>query len=278
MCLALQRPASNEGEAKFKHPELTQFKLEKQAKILGKYGGQPALGAGLVLSRLPRDSILKATGSPAAREIQYSRVEQQDARHLAPVMQFKPVARDGACQSPWQAEVSGRRGPRIADESEEATASASSTSDNNPFASELTGETPVRATHTPCATTLYDLVTSDPQTDHQHTRAKLLQRRAVVTAACTPPPATKSSSGSGTPGGELAELLRRRQSMAAPMEPGSPTTPQPTLAHRGAALPTTPELAEVLQRRATPNHVDPTAPPDRQGADPDGSPVATPDA
>lgn len=71
-------------------------------RILGKYGGQPALGAGLVLSRLPRDSILKATGSPAAREIQYSKVEQQDARHLASVMQFKPTAREGASQSPWQ--------------------------------------------------------------------------------------------------------------------------------------------------------------------------------
>lgn len=58
---------------------------------------------------------------------------------------------------------------------------------------------------------------------------------------------------------------------AAPMEPGSPTTPQPSFAHKGSTLPTTPQLSEVLQRRATLHHVDPTASPDTQVADADAS-------
>lgn len=43
-------------------------------RILGKYGGVPAMGGGLIMGRLPRDLILKATASPAAVEIQYSKV------------------------------------------------------------------------------------------------------------------------------------------------------------------------------------------------------------
>lgn len=50
-------------------------------RILGKIGGIPALGPGManVLPQLPRGQILKATASPAAREIYYSKVEQKDA-------------------------------------------------------------------------------------------------------------------------------------------------------------------------------------------------------
>lgn len=63
---------------------------------------------------------------------------------------------------------------------------------------------------------------------------------------------------------------------AAPMEPGSPTTPQPSFAHKGSTLPTTPQLSEVLQRRATLHHVDPTASPGRRVVL-DASSVETPD-
>lgn len=57
------RPCMQE-DARFIHPELHRFKLEKQARIVGKYGGSPALGGGLVLPRLARDAALKATASP----------------------------------------------------------------------------------------------------------------------------------------------------------------------------------------------------------------------
>lgn len=63
--------------------------LMQMNRILGKYGGVPAIGSGLVLPRPSKDMILKATASPAAREIQYSRVENRDACDLAQVMRFK---------------------------------------------------------------------------------------------------------------------------------------------------------------------------------------------
>lgn len=43
-------------------------------RILGKYGGVPAMGSGMVMPLPPKDMKLKATASPAAIEIQYSKV------------------------------------------------------------------------------------------------------------------------------------------------------------------------------------------------------------
>jgi hypothetical protein len=51
-------------------------------RILGKVGGVPALGAGMALVLPPggaQSQVLKATASPAAREIAYSKVENKEA-------------------------------------------------------------------------------------------------------------------------------------------------------------------------------------------------------
>jgi len=100
---------AQQQDARFVHPELRRFKAEKQARIVGKYGGAPALGSGLVLPSKPRNTILKATGTPAAREIAYSVSEGRDARELADVMRFKRIAKEEG-QSAWQAEVEAKKG------------------------------------------------------------------------------------------------------------------------------------------------------------------------
>jgi hypothetical protein len=56
-----------------------------QAKILGKYGGTPALGPAHVMMAAPRGNILKATASPAAIEIHYGKQEGKDASEMAQV-------------------------------------------------------------------------------------------------------------------------------------------------------------------------------------------------
>jgi len=50
-------------------------------RILGKIGGVPALGPAMagMLPKLPKGQVLKATASPAAREIHYSKAEDKDA-------------------------------------------------------------------------------------------------------------------------------------------------------------------------------------------------------
>jgi hypothetical protein len=63
------------------HPELLKFKLEKRARILGKIGGVPAFGPGVVMPQVPSGGPgLRATGSAAAREMHYSKMEGRDAR------------------------------------------------------------------------------------------------------------------------------------------------------------------------------------------------------
>eukprot|EP00879_Flechtneria_rotunda_P000954 GHRR01001087.1.p1 GENE.GHRR01001087.1~~GHRR01001087.1.p1 ORF type:complete len:402 (+),score=164.46 GHRR01001087.1:248-1453(+) len=94
-----------ENMAKIVHPELVKFQLEKKAKILGKIGGIPALpGMGSVVPQLPRGQILKATASPAAREIYYSKVEDKDAAQLAGVFQFRKAAVSDVTPVTWQQE------------------------------------------------------------------------------------------------------------------------------------------------------------------------------
>eukprot|EP00878_Enallax_costatus_P010774 GHUV01011251.1.p1 GENE.GHUV01011251.1~~GHUV01011251.1.p1 ORF type:complete len:359 (+),score=183.99 GHUV01011251.1:872-1948(+) len=95
-----------ENKAKTVHPELVKFQLEKKARILGKIGGIPALGPGMasVLPQLPKGQILKATASPAAREIYYSKVEHKDAAQLAGVFQFRKKAESDATPVDWQQE------------------------------------------------------------------------------------------------------------------------------------------------------------------------------
>lgn len=48
-------------------------------RILGKIGGVPALPGMGAVPVPPKGQILKATASPAAREIYYSKVEEKDA-------------------------------------------------------------------------------------------------------------------------------------------------------------------------------------------------------
>jgi hypothetical protein len=51
------------------------------SRILGKIGGVPALGGGFVMPALPTGgAALRATGSAAARELHYSKMENRDAR------------------------------------------------------------------------------------------------------------------------------------------------------------------------------------------------------
>ncbi|PNH10307.1 hypothetical protein TSOC_002963, partial [Tetrabaena socialis] len=111
-------------------------------KILGKYGGAPALGAGLVLPRLQRDAILKATGSPAAREIRYSKVENKEASNLAEVMRFKVRKSEELGGIPalslWQSELSAKKGRTALDGTDEKDlASAPSTQSHAVFGEEL---------------------------------------------------------------------------------------------------------------------------------------------
>lgn len=105
------RPAGDddEGSQRTVHPELLRYKIEKQAKIVGKYGGVSIFPNGMPLPK-PADLHLRATASPAAKEIKYSQIEG-DAATLADVMKFK--AREVASSpSPWQQEMQARRGSR----------------------------------------------------------------------------------------------------------------------------------------------------------------------
>lgn len=216
------------------------FKLEKQARILGKYGGVPALGTNAVLPRLMKESILKATGSPAAREIHYSRVENKDAARLATVMQFKvrkadDAAAQAAAQSPWQAELSAKKGKSALDGTDAKDQVTPSTRSHAAYGQELGGV--------------------------------LEQRQAAVAAAIEAEQlAAKTPGGvdgggpriSAAAGDELAEQLRRRQAAAKAMEDAAAAAAAE--AAEAEAPPTTPgwinanapfgmELTGVLQRR-----------------------------
>ncbi|GLC35212.1 hypothetical protein PLESTB_000566200 [Pleodorina starrii] len=225
--------------SKIVHPELLKFKLEKQAKILGKYGGTPALGAGLVLPRLQRDSILKATGSPAAREIHYSKVEKKDASNLAEVMRFKvrkgedDAANGGIpAPSPWQAELSAKKGKSALDGTDQKDQVTPSTRSHAVYAEELGGV--------------------------------LQQRQAALEEAMEAHKATPAAADAGPKisadaMGELAEKLRRRQSAAKQMEEAEAAAaaeaaeaeaPATTPAWSNAAAPFGGELTAALQRRA----------------------------
>lgn len=96
----------SENKAKKVHPELRKFQLEKQARILGKVGGVPALGA-MKLPVLPRDQVLRATGGTAAREIHYSKMEGRDAPQLATVFQRKAASSEST-QAEWQQEAKAK--------------------------------------------------------------------------------------------------------------------------------------------------------------------------
>ncbi|WIA21443.1 hypothetical protein OEZ85_000652 [Tetradesmus obliquus] len=97
-----------ENRAKTVHPELVKFQLEKKARILGKIGGVPALGPGMgaVLPALPKGTILKATASPAAIEIHYSKAEGKDAGQLANVFHFRKAKEGEPKKAEWQQEES----------------------------------------------------------------------------------------------------------------------------------------------------------------------------
>lgn len=99
-----------ENKAKTVHPELVKFQLEKKARILGKIGGVPALGPGMgaVLPALPKGQILKATASPAAIEIHYSKAENKDAAQLANVFQFRKAKEQQQQQADWQQEEAAK--------------------------------------------------------------------------------------------------------------------------------------------------------------------------
>ncbi|KAI8472421.1 MAG: hypothetical protein J3K34DRAFT_519757 [Monoraphidium minutum] len=143
---ALEDADLAENKARTVHPELLRFKLEKRARILGRMGGVPALGPGVVMPKLPSGGpALRATGSAAAREISYSKVEGKDARYLADVFQFKKGAKDGQGpagareepeKSDWQQEASTMLRRRAQSEKTEEELRESLKS---PFGDELTG-------------------------------------------------------------------------------------------------------------------------------------------
>eukprot|EP00775_Hariotina_reticulata_P003429 gene3429-3701_t len=99
-----------ENKAKTVHPELVKFQLEKKAKILGRIGGVPALGPAMagMLPKVPKAQVLKATASPAAREIYYSKVEDKDAANLAGVFQFRKASEDDVSPVTWQEEAAAK--------------------------------------------------------------------------------------------------------------------------------------------------------------------------
>ncbi|GFR45254.1 hypothetical protein Agub_g6360 [Astrephomene gubernaculifera] len=232
--------ASRRQSSKMVHPELQKFKLEKQAKILGKYGGVPALGAGLVLPRLQRDSILKATASPAAREIHYSKVENKDATNLAEVFRFKSRKKEEGDSSPesgpspWQSELSSKKGKKALDGTDEKDQVTPSTRTHTIYAEELGG---------------------------------VLQERQAALQQALEAERVASAGGGEQAGphisaaalGELAAKLKQRQTAAKQMEAAAAAAEAEAL--EAAATPATPswsnaaapfggELAAALQRRA----------------------------
>jgi hypothetical protein len=197
-------------EARTVHPELQKFKLEKQAKILGKYGGvaSPLLMAG----GPPKGAILKATASAAAVEIHYSKIEDKDARQLAQVMQFKKdkgqEAPSSEGQAQWHKETLDKKG-------------------NKEFFKDLQGpDLPQQPK---------DVAMTSPYGNELMTKLRERQNLEQSAAATPPPPirqnkedqnpfggvtlkhaaaglTTPVSSGlSHQPEGELAEILRKRQ-------------------------------------------------------------------
>ncbi|EFJ51132.1 hypothetical protein VOLCADRAFT_87898 [Volvox carteri f. nagariensis] len=239
------------ASSKIVHPELLKFKLEKQAKILGKYGGIPALGAGRLLPKVQRDAILKqlhsfvATGSAAAREIHYSKVENKDAANLAQVMRFKVRRADGEdvganggtpTPSPWQAELSAKKGKTALDGTDQKDQVTPSTRTHTIYAEELGGVL--------------------------QQRQAALEEALAAQARPTPPPAIGPVI-SADAGGELADKLRRRQSVAKQIEAAEAATAAAEAAEaaEAAAQPTAPawsnpaapfggELTAAIQRRA----------------------------
>ncbi|KAG2432509.1 hypothetical protein HXX76_008854 [Chlamydomonas incerta] len=234
--------ASRRKSSKTVHPELLKFKLEKQAKILGRYGGVPALGGGLALTRLMKESILKATGSPAAREIHYSKVENKDAANLAEVMRFKVrKSEEGGgpggpapALSPWQAELSTKKGKTALDGTDAKDQVTPSTRSHAVYGDELGDAL-------------------------QQRQAALEQALAAERQAAATPAAARGPIISADAMGELADKLRRRQSAAqeaeaaaavaaaeaaeAEAEPAAPSWSNTTAPFGG-------ELAAALQRRA----------------------------
>ncbi|KAG2499571.1 hypothetical protein HYH03_002516 [Edaphochlamys debaryana] len=234
--------------AKTVHPELLKFKLEKQAKILGKYGGVPALGAGLVLPRLQRESILKATGSPAAREIHYSKVEGKDAPGLAEVMRFKArksqVDGDGLpgqetpAPSPWQAELTAKKGKSALDGTDAKDQVTPSTQSHAVYGEELGGMLRQR---------------------QAALEESMAAERAAAAAAASGGGAAQGPVISAEAQDELADKLRRRQTAAKQMEDEAAAAaaeaeaeaaPPVTPGWINAAAPFGGELAAALQKRA----------------------------
>jgi len=58
---------------------MTHKRFNIAGRILGRIGGAPALVQHGGCAKVPKAQVLKATASPAAREIHYSKVEDKDA-------------------------------------------------------------------------------------------------------------------------------------------------------------------------------------------------------
>lgn len=210
-----------ENSTKFVHPELHKFKLEKQARILGKIGGVPAFG-GMAMGRIPRELILKASGGAAAREVHYSKMENKDARYLADVIQFKQrKSEDGPQLSQWQEESKNLR----------AKAQAEATKDeapqmmfNTPYTSELTGKLKARQ----------DALKQEEEESSKKKQLEKAHEKATVVSA------------------ELASMFNRRQALMKrkeeeEAEEANPTAPSTDWCN--AAAPFGSELGSVLQQR-----------------------------
>lgn len=261
-------PAQHSDANKPIHPELVKFKLEKQAKILGKYGGVPALGMGLVLPRAPRNTILKATASPAAVEIHYSKTEDKDARYLAQVMQFKTKKDAEEAPSPWQAEVSAKKQFKPLDNAEPDKAPTFQVT--NAYTAELAGALQQRQATVAAAeleaAEATQKAAKEPTTPglgsaNDELAIKLKRRQSAVNTpefktqepdAEEPPPLAWSNTKQPF-GNELTAALQKRQSKAGiPPAAGASTSQGGTMASPQTPAPST--------NQQTPKSVRPTPP------------------
>lgn len=228
---ALSELKGQEKEGRTIHPELQKFKLEKQAKILGKYGGvaSPLLMAG----GAQKSTILKATASAAAVEIHYSKIEDKDARQLAQVMQFKKDkgvmggstpcegGKSESIQPQWQEETVAKKGNKDFFKNLQGPEIkvGSSPSHCSPYGNELMAKLRERqnleqaaaanAVGTPPSSHLRQ--NKEDEDLHKKPFGGVTLRPAAAASGVVTPASSNATGHQGQPGSELAEILRRRQ-------------------------------------------------------------------
>ena len=211
--MALSDLKGEEKEGPTIHPELQKFKLEKQAKIVGKYGGvaSPLLMAG----GAPKGAMLKATASAAAVEIHYSKIEDKDARQLAQVMQFR-VDKGGTngseSQSQWQEETVEKKGKSyFKDMQGPEPVSKGQVTQGSPYGNELMAKLRERQNLEQAAA----VAVTPPPSSYRQQQEREGVGKSPFGGVALKPAASSGASASLNPmsavGGELAEILKRRQ-------------------------------------------------------------------